>query len=135
GGRFRLVLRDFDLANFGRLVWRNCDQRLAALLFTPINREPTRILDNFPFGFERVLLHARDSRSDFELGRREKDAHKPTRDHVVNLLLHVIEAMRGGAGWNDGEVIGDFRIIENSRRMFDPLIVDNGAGVWIVDLA
>ena len=43
--------------------------------------------------------------------------------------------MRRGAGGDDGKVIGDLGVVENSLGMFDPLILEDGARVRILGLA
>src|ERR1700730_8215559 len=110
--RSRLALFNFKIDNFGRLVRRNRDQCFATVLarsrsFATVKRQPARILDNFAFGLERVFLDPRNSRRDFKLRRRKKDGDKAAHDHVVNLLLHFIEAVRRGAGRNNSKVIGN----------------------------
>ena len=111
-------MRYIDIEDFGRFVRQNRHERLISRFlargFPAINCKPTRIFNDFSLGLERVLLHARDPRGHFELGRRKKDTDEAAHDHVVNFLLHFIETMRRRAGGNDGEVIGDFRVVKNA---------------------
>ena len=67
-----------------------------------------------PSDLERVFFDARDPRRDLELRRREKDRDEAAHDHVVNLLLPLIEAVRSGASRHNGKVIGNFRVVENA---------------------
>ena len=93
------------------------------------------IFHDFPFGFERIFADARDPRRHFKLGCREKDADEAPHDHVVDLLLHLIEPVWCGSGRNDGEVVGDFGVIKNAFREFDPVALQRCARMRIVDLA
>ena len=49
-----------------------------------------------------------------ELGHREEDADETTDDEVVDLLFDVGEAVRDGAGRDDGEVVADLLVVEDA---------------------
>jgi hypothetical protein len=51
------------------------------------------------------------------LGRREEYGHKTACDQVKELLLRFIQVSRRLPGWDDGVVIRDFSVVEDSASV------------------
>ena len=88
-----------DVENLRRFVRRDRDQRLSAFSlatarFPSINRQPARIDDDLAVGLERSPLDPRDAGRHLKLRRRIEHRDEAPHDHVVDLLLHFIEALR-----------------------------------------
>src|SRR6188472_860284 len=43
--------------------------------------------------------------------------------------------MRDGVGWNDCEMVADFRVVKNSLVRLDPIVVEHLAGEGILEFA
>ncbi len=110
GARHRL-----DLLGRDALVRLHRRERaLLALRFAPVHREPAGIHQHLAFGLEGLAGDARDPRSDLVLGRRIERREKALHHEIVELGLELVQMLRRDEGRNDGEVIGDLRVVEDA---------------------
>ena len=95
-----------------------------------VDGEPTGDGEDFAFGFKFVLgRDGADARGDVEFSRREKRGDEAAGDHVEDLGLHVIEVLGLVRGGDDGEVIGDLRVVEDALVGAKPTGCEHLAGV------
>src|SRR6266704_3196943 len=70
-----------------------------------------------------------DARGDIKFRRWKKYGDETPRDHVVDPALHLIEMFGPGGGRDDGEVIGDLRIVEDALVRAKPAVFKNRSAV------
>ena len=87
-----------------------------------IDREPAGIDDDLAVGLELLPLDGGDARRDLELRRRIKHRDEAARDEIVDFLLRLAQALRHGAGGDDGKVIADFGVIEDALVRLDAAV-------------
>ena len=138
GGWLGLVFLDFQAFGPGSLVLGDRDDGLVILassLFA-INGEPTRLDENFSIRFEGFPLHSGDTGGDFKLRSGIKHRNKTAGDHVVNFQLKIIERLGRNASRDDGMVVGDLGVIENTAIEIHPTRLESLASVCseVVDL-
>ena len=70
-----------------------------------------------------------------KLRRWEKDRHESTYDQVVYLGFGFAEVLGCLQCGNNGEVIRNFRVIENTFVRLDPVIAQNFRRMWPYGIA
>ena len=71
-----------------------------------------------------------EARRHIKFRRRKKRGHEAPRNHVVNFRLHFVEMRRRRAGRDDGEVIGNFGVVEDAFVRAHPVVVERRLAVF-----
>ena len=139
GGWTCLGLVNLDGISAGWLELRrgagHWDERLGILLASfplgllAIDSLPTGIGQHLPFALEGFTVHAGDAGRDIEAGRRIKDRDETLGDHLEKLGLDLVEPGGGGAGRDDGVVVGDLGIVEDLAGLDDHVLLQGALSV------
>ena len=108
-----------------------CSRRFVVDIAT-VHGEPSGVHQHFAFGFECLGLNARNTRGLQKFGRRIEHGQKALDHEVVKLCLDFVERFRRLCGRDDGEVIGNFAVVENAFVRLHPAAVEYFFGEDVV---
>ncbi len=96
-----------------------------------VDGEPAGNNEDFTIGAEgvffRAVIDGGDALGDLEFGVGEEDGEEALHDHVVKFRGGFIE-FDDAAGGDDGEVIGNFRVIKDALLEFEAVVFESVLG-------
>ena len=131
GGRLGLQLFDFDRLGGGRFSFFHRHERIVLLACGnfPVNFKPAGLTENLALGFEIFAFDCGDAFGHLEFGCRVEHSDEAARHEVVELHFVFVEFVRAGTGRDDGVVVADFGVVEDTRGRLDPVVDQRLAGV------
>ena len=129
-GRLRAISVDLNVRGLDRFVWLHQRERrrVFRLQLAAIDGQPAGVDHHLALGLERLALDARDARGHEEFRRRIKHREETLRDEVVKFLLRFAQGLRRDRRGDDGEVVRDFRVVENALVRPHPVALENRVG-------
>ena len=114
--RLRLVCLHVDFLRRHRFVRLHGHKRrgVIRLCLLAIDCQPAGVHHHLAFALERLALDTRDARGYQKFRRRIKNRKEAFRHQVVEFLFRLAQMLRRERSWNDREVIGNFRVIEDA---------------------
>ena len=103
--------------------------------FLAVHGQPTRANQHLALGLERFAGDARDARREQVFGRRVEHRQEALDDQVVELRFELVQAPRPLQRRDDGKVIRDLAVVENSLVRLDPLALEDVARKRAVGVA
>ena len=101
------------------------ERRLVLLRHLAVDREPAGLDQHLAFGLERLAGDARDAGRDQILGRGKEHGEEAPHDHVVELLLGLVQVLGRGERRDDREVVRHLGVVEDALVGAHPLLLDH----------